>query len=145
MNFFFLFSLVWSVKEQNRIFSRPSSPLFGRRRKNRREQKKDRREQNFTLWKKGKIRFSSLCPRKREFCLKPLRKGEKANKNTKDLHHLKSRTSFVVFVALWILLLLLLSNTTHRRETREREYLQHALLIAFFKVAETKVYLSSLL
>ena len=74
--------------------------LLSKKATERREQKKDRREQNFTLLKKGQNSDQKLVPKKRDFCLKPVRKGEKANKNTKDLHHLKSRTSFVVFVAL---------------------------------------------
>jgi len=70
---------------------------FEKKAQKKRTQKKDRREQNFTLLKKGQNSSFSRCAQEREFCLKPLRKGEKANKNTKDLHHLKSLCRFLSF------------------------------------------------
>ena len=155
MNFFFLFSFVWRkcVKEQNRnFFLTLFSSFWSRRReKQKREQKKDRREQNFTLWVKKRAKFDfPRCAQERERILPKTSKKrrESKQKNTKDLHHLKSRTtSFVVFVALWILLLLLLSNTLliEERLERERVFTTRVIDIAFFKVAETIKCISSLL
>ena len=154
MNFFFLFSFVWRkcVKEQNRnFFLTLFSSFWSRRReKQKREQKKDRRAQNFTLSKKGQNSIFLVVP-KRERILPnktSKKRRESKQKNTKDLHHLKSRTtSFVVFVALWILLLLLLSNTLliEERLERERVFTTRVIDIAFFKVAETIKCISSLL
>ena len=79
-----------------------SSFLSLLRRKHRRREHKRKTEENkifITLLKKGQnSSFSRRCAQEREFCLKPLRrKGEKANKNTKDLHHLKSLCRFLSF------------------------------------------------
>jgi hypothetical protein len=70
-----------------------------------RTKERQKRTKFHTTLKKGrKNSIFLVVPKKRERILPKtrVRKGEKANnKNTKDLHHLKSRNeSFVVFVAL---------------------------------------------
>ena len=136
--------------KQNFFLTIFSSFLSLLRRKHRRREHKRKTEENkifITLLKKGQNSSFSRCAQEREFCLKPLRrKGEKANKNTKDLHHLKSLCRFLSFslrseyYCSYSSLILLIEE----RDERERVFTR-ALLIAFFKVAETKVYLSSLL
>jgi hypothetical protein len=116
------------------------------------EENKRKTEENtkfHTFEKRAKFDFPRCVP-KRERIL-PNKTSKKRRESKQKKHErfasLKiSHASFVVFVALCILLLLLLSNTLliEERLERERVFTTRVIDIAFFKVAEeTKVYLFS--
>ena len=96
-----------------------------------REQKKDRRAQNFTLSKKGQNSIFLVVP-KRERILPnktSKKRRESKQKNTKDLHHLKSRTRALSFSTLrseYYCSYASLIIYSSKRDERERESIYNA-------------------
>ena len=132
------------------FFLTTSSPLFGRRRrkKNRRENKR-KTEENKILshFEKRAKKFGPKVVPKKERILpnktsKKRGRESKQKKHKKDLHHLKSRTRALSFSTLRSEYYCSYSSLilySSKRDEREREYLQRALLILRFLKSQKRL------
>ena len=123
-----------------------SSSFWSSKKKQKREQKKDTEENKISHFEKKRAKFGPKVVPKKERILpnktSKKRRRESKHKNTKDLHHLKSRTRALSFSTLRSEYYCSYSSLilySSKRDSREREYLQRALLILRFLKSQKRL------